>query len=103
MGAFAALLAPAALSIVTTTFTDPDERAKAFGVYGAVAGSGAAVGLLLGGFLTELLSWRWTMYVNLAFAVPAAIAGLRLLVNQRPVERPRIDVSGVLVAPAACS
>jgi MFS family permease len=73
-GAFAALLAPAALSIVTTTFTDPAERAKAFGIYGAVAGSGAAVGLLLGGFLTELLSWRWTMYVNLAFAVPAAIA-----------------------------
>ena len=97
-GAFAALLAPAALSIVTTTFTDPGERAKAFGIYGAIAGSGAAVGLLLGGFLTELLSWRWTMYVNLAFAVPAAIAGFRLLTNQRPAERPRIDVPGVLVA-----
>ena len=97
-GAFAALLAPAALSIVTTTFTDPGERAKAFGIYSGIAGSGAAVGLLLGGFLTELLAWRWTMYVNLAFAVPAAIAGLRLLVNQRPAERPRIDVSGVLVA-----
>lgn len=97
-GAFAALLAPAALSIVTTTFTDPGERAKAFGVYGAIAGSGAAVGLLLGGFLTELLSWRWTMYVSLAFAIPAALAGLRLLTNQRPAERPRIDVPGVLVA-----
>jgi EmrB/QacA subfamily drug resistance transporter len=97
-GAFAALLAPAALSIVTTTFTEPDERAKAFGIYGAIAGSGAAVGLLLGGFLTELLSWRWTMYVNLAFAVPAAIAGFRLLTNQRPAERPRIDVIGVLLA-----
>src|SRR5918999_428426 len=83
-GAFAALLAPAALSIVTTTFTDPGERAKAFGVYSGIAGSGAAVGLLLGGFLTELLTWRWTMYVNLVFAVPAAIAALRLLVNQRP-------------------
>jgi EmrB/QacA subfamily drug resistance transporter len=97
-GAFAALLAPAALSIVTTTFTDRDERAKAFGIYGAIAGSGAAVGLLLGGFLTELLSWRWTMYVNLAFAVPAALAALRLLVNMRPAERPRIDLPGVLVA-----
>src|ERR671918_591433 len=61
-GAFAALLAPAALSIVTTTFTDPGERAKAFGIYGALAGSGAAVGLLLGGILTEVLTWRWTMY-----------------------------------------
>jgi len=99
-GAFAALLAPAALSIVTTTFTDPGERAKAFGVYGAIAGSGAAVGLLLGGILTEVLDWRWTMYVNLAFAVPAAIAGIRLLVNMRPTELPRIDVPGVLVASA---
>lgn len=97
-GVFAALLAPAALSIVTTTFTDPGERAKAFGVYGAIAGSGAAVGLLLGGFLTELLSWRWTMYVNVGIAVPAAIAAWRLLVNMRPAERPRVDVPGVLVA-----
>ena len=97
-GAFAALLAPAALSIVTTTFTDPGERAKAFGIYGAIAGSGAAIGLLLGGFLTELLTWRWTMYVNMAFAVPAAIAASRLLVNMRPAERPRIDVPGVIVA-----
>jgi EmrB/QacA subfamily drug resistance transporter len=99
-GGFAALLAPAALSIVTTTFTDPEERGKAFGVYGAIAASGAAVGLLLGGVLTELLDWRWTMYVNLAFAVPAAAAGFRLLVNQRPARRPRIDVPGVLVATA---
>jgi EmrB/QacA subfamily drug resistance transporter len=97
-GAFAALLAPAALSIVTTTFTDPDERGKAFGIYGALATAGAAVGLLLGGFLTELLSWRWTMYVNLGFAIPAAIGAGRLLVNVRPAERPRVDVPGVLVA-----
>ena len=97
-GAFAALLAPAALSIVTTTFTDPAERGKAFGIYGAIASAGAAVGLLLGGFLTELLTWRWTMYLNLGFAIPAAIAGGRLLVNMRPAERPRIDVPGVLVA-----
>jgi len=97
-GAFAALLAPAALSIVTNTFTDPGERAKAFGIYGAMASSGAAVGLLLGGFLTELVSWRWTMYVNLAFAIPAALAGFRLLTNQRPAKRPRIDAAGALVA-----
>ena len=97
-GAFAALLAPAALSIVTTTFTDPAERGKAFGIYGAIASAGAAVGLLLGGFLTELLTWRWTMYLNLGFAIPAAVAGGRLLVNMRPAERPRIDVPGALVA-----
>ena len=97
-GAFAALLAPAALSIVTTTFTDPVERGKAFGVYGALATAGAALGLLLGGFLTELLTWRWTMYVNLAFAVPAAIGAARLLVNMRPAVRPKIDVPGVLLA-----
>ena len=96
-GAFAALLAPAVLSILTTTFTDPAERAKAFGVYGAIGGSGAAVGLLLGGALTQLLDWRWTMYVNLAFAVPAALAAVRLLDGRRPATRPRIDVPGVLL------
>src|ERR1700733_2543467 len=58
-GLFGALLAPAALSLLTTTFTEPTERNKAFGVFGAIAGSGAAVGLLLGGILTEYLSWRW--------------------------------------------
>src|ERR671911_622230 len=98
MGPFAALLAPAALSIVTTTFTDPDERGKAFGIYGALATAGAAVGLLLGGFLTELMTGRWRMYVTLAFALPAAIGAARLLVNMRPAERPRVDVPGVLVA-----
>ena len=67
-------------------------------MYGAIAGSGAAIGLLLGGFLTELLTWRWTMYVNVAIAIPAAIAASRLLVNMRPSERPRIDVPGVIVA-----
>ena len=96
-GVFAALLAPAALSIVATTFTDPQERGKAFGIYGAIASAGAAVGLLLGGFLTELTTWRWTMLLNLAFAIPAALAAGRLLVNLRPPERGRIDVPGVLV------
>ena len=97
-GVFAALLAPAALSIVATTFTDPQERGKAFGIYGAIASAGAAVGLLLGGLLTELMTWRWTMFLNLAFAIPAALAAGRLLVNLRPPERVRIDVPGVLVA-----
>ena len=60
-GAFAALLVPAALSLLTTTFTDPKERNTAFGIFGAIAGAGGAVGLLLGGLLTEYLSWRWTL------------------------------------------
>jgi MFS family permease len=67
-GAFAALLVPSALSVLVTTFTEPKERAKAFGVFGAIAVAGGAVGLLLGGALTEYLSWRWTLYVNLFFA-----------------------------------
>src|ERR1700730_13412231 len=95
-GAFGALLAPAALSLLTTTFTDAGERARAFGLFGAIAGSGASIGLLLGGVLTDQLSWRFTMYVNLIFAVGAAIAAAVLLVNQRPTERPHFDVPGIL-------
>src|SRR5262249_44776847 len=78
-GMFGALLAPAALSLLTTTFTEPNDRAKAFGVFGAIAGSGAAVGLLLGGVLTEYLNWRWCLYVNLMLAVPSMLAAVRLL------------------------
>jgi EmrB/QacA subfamily drug resistance transporter len=95
-GAFGALLAPAALSLLTTTFTDAKERAKAFGLFGAIAGSGASIGLLLGGVLTDLLSWRYTMFVNLLFAIAAAIGAVVLLVNQRPAERPRFDIPGIL-------
>src|SRR5918997_5701393 len=97
-GVFGALLAPAALSLLTTTFTDPAERAKAFGIFGAIAGGGAAIGLLLGGVLTEYLSWRWCLYVNLLFAIPAAIAAYSLLVNQVPATRPRLDIPGTLTA-----
>ena len=73
-GVFAALLAPAALSLLNTTFTDAKERAKAFSVYGAIAGAGGALGLLLGGVLTDALDWRWTLYVNIIFAVIALSA-----------------------------
>jgi EmrB/QacA subfamily drug resistance transporter len=97
-GAFGALLAPAALSLLSTTFTAGAERRKAFGIYGAIAGSGGAAGLLLGGVLTEYLSWRWCLYVNLLFAVPAALAALRLLPHDPVTERPRIDVPGTLTA-----
>jgi EmrB/QacA subfamily drug resistance transporter len=97
-GAFGAMLAPAALSLLATTFTDPAERGKAFGVFGAIAGAGGAFGLLLGGALTEVLDWRWCLYVSIAFAVPAAIAGVRLLHHVPAPARPRLDVPGTLAA-----
>jgi EmrB/QacA subfamily drug resistance transporter len=97
-GVFGALLAPSALSLLTVTFAGAPDRAKAFGIFGAIAGGGASVGLLLGGALTQALSWRWCLWVNLAIAVPTAITALRLLVNQAHPERPRIDVPGVLAA-----
>jgi EmrB/QacA subfamily drug resistance transporter len=99
-GVFGALLAPAALSLLTTTFTDPAERAKAFGIFAGIAGAGGAIGLLLGGALTEVLDWRWCLYVSILFAVPAAIAGTRLLQHVRVPSRPRLDVPGALVASA---
>jgi EmrB/QacA subfamily drug resistance transporter len=97
-GAFGALLAPAALSLLTTNFSDPSERGKAFGIFGAIAGGGAAVGLLLGGVLTEYLSWRWCLYVNLGFAIPTAAAALALLRSEGRAPEPRIDVAGTLTA-----
>src|SRR5690349_21985826 len=99
-GAFGALMAPAALSLLTVTFTEARERARAFGVYGAIAGGGGAIGLLLGGVLTEYLSWRWCLSVNVLTAVPAVIAALVLLTNQRPEHRPRIDWPGTVTASA---
>ncbi len=97
-GVFGAVLAPASLALLATIFTDPSERGKAFGIFGAVAGGGSAVGLLLGGVLTETLSWRWCLYVNLLFAVPAAVFAVRLLFNEVQPDRPRIDVAGTLTA-----
>ena len=99
-GAFGALLAPSALSLLTVTFANSPDRPKAFGIFGAIAGGGASVGLVLGGALTQALSWRWCLYVNLVIAIPTAIFALRLLVNQADPNRPRIDVPGVLTATA---
>ncbi len=98
-GAFGALLAPAALSLLTVMFTEPKERAKAFGIFGAIAGGGAAVGLLLGGFLTQVLDWRWTMYINVVFA---AIALFGAIVEIKEPARahnhaPGLDVLGVIL------
>ena len=97
-GVFAALLAPAALSLLAATFTEPSERGKAFGIFGAIAGAGGAFGLLLGGVLTEALDWRWCLYVSILFAVPAAIAGVRLLHHVPVRARPRLDIPGTLLA-----
>ena len=100
-GAFGALLAPAALSILTTTFSDPKERGKAFGVYGAIVGAGGALGLVLGGILTEYLSWRWCLYVNLIFAGLAAMGAVLLLKQQRASTRTRLDLPGVALVSAS--
>ena len=97
-GAFGALLAPSALSLLSTIFSDPAERGKAFGIYGAIAGGGGAIGLLLGGVLTEYLSWRWCLYVNLLLAVPATLAALALLHNQAQRSTVKVDVPGTLAA-----
>src|SRR3954447_26253559 len=83
-GAFGAVLAPAALSLLSTTFTDPADRGKAFGIFGAISGAGGAVGLLLGGVLTEYASWRWCLYVNLIIAA-AAVLGATLKLHDEPV------------------
>lgn len=97
-GVFAAILAPAALSLLTTTFSDPKERAKAFGVYGAIAGGGSAIGLLAGGALTEYFNWRWTMYVNVPIAIIAAIGAIFLLrkAPSKPASR-KLDIPGVIL------
>ena len=100
-GAFAALLVPSALSLLTTTFTEQKDRGKAFGVYGAIAAAGGAVGLLLGGALTEYLSWRWTLYVNLFFAGVAFIGGALLLTRQSSRVKPKLDIPGVLLVSSA--
>jgi EmrB/QacA subfamily drug resistance transporter len=94
-GVFAALLAPSALSLLTTTFTDPKERGKAFGVYGAVAASGSGLGLLIGGALTSYASWRWCMYINLVFAAIAITGGTLLLGRQPKTPGARLDIPGV--------
>jgi EmrB/QacA subfamily drug resistance transporter len=96
-GAFAALLAPSALSLLTTTFTDPRERGKAFGVYGALAGSGAAIGFIVGGLLTEYLNWRWCLYVNIPIAVITVIGAFGLLRDRPGHKNVHLDVPGAIL------
>jgi EmrB/QacA subfamily drug resistance transporter len=97
-GVFAAMLAPAALSLVTTTFTDAAERARAFGVYGAIAGSGGAIGLLLGGTLTEFLSWRWCLYVNVPIAILALVGGFLWLQRGGGDRTASVDLPGAVLS-----
>jgi EmrB/QacA subfamily drug resistance transporter len=99
-GLFAALMAPAALSIISLTFTEPAERAKAFGVYGGASGGGAAIGLILGGVLTEYASWRWCFLVNVPIALGAALAAARVVSESRASGNARYDVPGAITATA---
>jgi EmrB/QacA subfamily drug resistance transporter len=93
-GAFAAVMAPAALSLLTVAFTEPTERARAFGVYGGIAGGGAAIGLILGGFLTEFASWRWTLLINVPIAILAALAATRVVSESRSPANHGYDLPG---------
>jgi EmrB/QacA subfamily drug resistance transporter len=95
-GAFAAVMAPAALSLLTTTFTEAHERARAFGVYGAISGGGAAIGLVLGGTLTQLASWRWTLLINVPIAAAAAIAARRVVRESRGQSKGGYDLPGAV-------
>jgi EmrB/QacA subfamily drug resistance transporter len=97
-GAFGAILAPSALGTLVSTFREPRERGRAFGVFGSVAAGGGAVGLILGGLLTQYLSWRWTLYVNLLFAAIAVAGALAWIRPSRPDVRPRMDWPGAALA-----
>jgi EmrB/QacA subfamily drug resistance transporter len=100
-GAAGAVLAPAALSLLTTTFTEAKERATAFAVFGGIAGSGAAIGLLLGGVLTEYLNWRWTLFVNVGISVIAILGAAALIPRQqKSAQRPKLDLPGAALISA---
>jgi MFS family permease len=97
-GAMAAMMAPAALSLLTVTFTDPGERHRAFGVYGAVSGAGAALGLILGGVLTQYASWRWNLLVTAPIAILAALAAAREVTESRTEQRSGYDIPGAVIS-----
>jgi EmrB/QacA subfamily drug resistance transporter len=99
-GVFAALLAPAALAIISVTFTVPKERAKAFGVIGAISGGGAAIGLILGGALTEYFSWRWCLGVNTPIAIVAALLAAKFVRESKAEGDNTYDIPGVFTATA---
>ena len=97
-GAFGALLTPAALSLINVTFTIPKERARAFGVYGAISGGGAAIGLILGGALTEFASWRWCLWVNVPIAIIAVLSAFPFVHESKAGGEHSYDLPGTLTA-----
>ncbi|MFK3978859.1 MFS transporter [Micromonospora sp. NPDC050397] len=99
-GAFGALMAPAALALLSVTFTEAKERARAFGIWGAILGGGSALGLLLGGILTQYASWRWTLLIGTPIAIVAAIAAGRLIPESRAEGNTRYDLPGALTSTA---
>ena len=96
-GAFAALMAPAALSLITVMFTDSKERARAFGVFGAISGGGAAIGLVVGGALTEYASWRWCLGVNVPIALATAVAAIPVVKESKAPGDTRYDIPGAIL------
>jgi len=99
-GAFGAILAPASLSLITVTFTDVKERARAFGMLGAISGVGAAIGLVMGGWLTQDFSWRWCLFVNIIMAALAFVAAIPLLTESKAHGNTRYDIPGAILATA---
>lgn len=99
-GGFAAVMAPAALSLIMVIFTDLKELNKAFAIFGAVAGSSSAIGLMLGGVLTDYVSWRWTMYVNVVFAAVGIVGALTLLHNSTEPNKPKLSVPSTILGTA---
>jgi EmrB/QacA subfamily drug resistance transporter len=99
-GAFGALLAPAALALITVTFVEPKERARAFGVFGAISGGGAAIGLVLGGILTEYFSWRWCLGVNVPIAIAVFFAAIPIVSESKAHGDTRYDIPGAVLATA---
>ncbi|GAA4383365.1 MFS transporter [Tsukamurella soli] len=97
-GAFGALLAPAALSLLSVTFTTAKDRGRAFGIFSSISGGGGAIGLLLGGVLTEYASWRWCLFVNLVIAAIALIGAAMFLDRDTPATRPKLDLPGVFTS-----
>ncbi|HKE63592.1 MAG TPA: MFS transporter [Micromonosporaceae bacterium] len=97
-GAFGALLAPAALSLLTVTFTEAKDRAKAFGVFGAISGGGAAIGLISGGVLTQYASWRWCLFVNVPFALLALALAIPIVKESKAQGNTRYDIPGAILA-----
>ncbi|MGQ0465765.1 MAG: MFS transporter [Sporichthyaceae bacterium] len=99
-GLFGALMAPASLALLATTFKDPKERAKAFAIFGAVAGGGSAIGLVLGGALTEFATWRWTMFINIPITAFAILGALAMLDEFKPDHPGRLDILGTVLGTA---